>query len=96
MLCVVDGHDNFPVLSLRLLRADHTSTEFPSSKCAEWSVVSGGGGGNVAQWSILGLAGETQEEGQEAEAAGTISLFRTGEYKVRVDRNYFAFLRTKK
>lgn len=95
MLSVVDGHDNFPVTSLRILCVDDAPPKFLSPQCVEWSVVSGGGGGNVAQWSILGLAGERHEV-QETQASGTISLCRTGEYKVRTICKILRLLRMEK
>lgn len=89
-LAVVDSQDGFPIASLQILRAGHTdpdkyrcpsAEELPSPECTEWSVVSGGGGGHVVHWAILGLSG--RDEGQaEQEKVGTVSFCKTGEYKV--------------
>lgn len=106
VLAVVDAHDGFPVLGLRLLRsgrgnptnASPSSLSSPFSGChntgydddfstaaAEWSVVSGEGEGTVAQWSILGLAGEADKKSVEEQGPRypeAVSFYKIGEYKV--------------
>lgn len=48
----------------------------------DWTIVSGGGDGAVAHWSVVGLA-STREIANGADEAG-VELHKTGDYEVRL------------
>lgn len=96
ILSVADAYEESPVLSLSLRRAEEPTSEAISGGSsssrksdggvAEWSLVSGGGQGVVAHWSILGLTSEILREGEEINEyppAGLIVFHKIGEYVVR-------------
>ncbi len=97
VLTVFDAHDAFPIFTLRLLRSGGTPNGegMPPSlppqpqvlrntggnATEDWTIVSGGGDGAVAHWSVVGLA-SPNEVAAGAEEAG-VELHKIGDYEVR-------------
>lgn len=97
VLTVFDAHDAFPIFTLRLLRSGGNSDgegvppSLPPQPTApdstggsateDWTIVSGGGDGTVAHWSVVGLASPSEVAGGTEEAG--VELHKIGNYEVR-------------
>lgn len=97
VLTVFDAHDAFPIFTLQLLRSGGTpngegvppslppqppiSGNTVGTATEDWTIVSGGGDGAVAHWSVVGLASPS-EVAVGAEESG-VELHKIGNYEVR-------------
>lgn len=57
----------------------------------DWSVLSGGGDGTVAHWSVLGLANMSEEGAGGGKEERDIRFLQTGGYEVNGTTGYLLF-----